>query len=283
MLKKLINKALIGVLVVLLPIAIIGSYQMAKTSAHKSKTDIYVLVDGQSTPVVNPDPLNPNSKAEIIVEVASEAKVGQLVRFDLSKSSGSQFKWKVLPSTTNFEIYEGGRKAVFSADAIGDYTFVVACALNGTVDVKTVILKVVSSIPGPTPTPTPTPTPNPTPPIPVPPTPTSTIGAKIAAWAGDVTAATKKADAIKLAVSFDTVAASIGTPSGPSTPEEIVAKTAASNRVALGTTLSAWVPFLTNLQAELKARAEAGTLVTPEQHAATWKDIANALRACGGA
>lgn len=265
------NKALIGVCIILLPIAIMGSYRFAKTQMAKPKPNTYdTLVDNQPQPVT-PDPLNPNSKAEVLIDAPITAKCGQLVRFDLSKSSGSMFAWKVIPTSTNFEVYESGRKAVFSAEASGDYTFIVAAALNGTVDVKTHTVKVGTVTPPPTP-------PQPPPPPPV--TPTSTVAAKITAWADAVTTPTKKAESLKLATSFDTVSAMIVAKS-LTTPEDIIAKTAELNRSAMGTSLPAWVPFLTNLQTEMKTRAEAGTLTTVEQHSQLWREIANALKSYG--
>jgi len=258
------NKLLIAVCVILLPVAVIGSYRFAKTQTPKPSPSAYdTLVDSQGQPV-SVDPLNPNSKAEVVIDGPTEAKVGQLVRFDLSKSSGTMFKWKVIPSTTNFESYEGGRKAVFSADAPGEYTFVVACSLNGTVDVKTHTLKVGT---GPAPPPVPTPTPG----------PNSVLASKILSWADAVNSVSKKQEAAKLGASFNSVADQI-VPGQLTTPEEIITKTAESNRAALGTSLAAWVPCLTSLQAEMKSRADAGTLVTAEQHKAMWKEIASALR-----
>ncbi len=262
----------------LLPIAIIGSYRFAKMQVPQPKPAAYdTLVDNQPQPV-NPDPLNPNSKAEVIIDAPTEAKVGQLVRFDLSKSSGAMFKWKGIPTSTNFEVFNGGRQACFSAEIPGEYVFVVACALNNTVDVKTHTVKVGGVVVPPTPPP-PAPVP-PTPPAPVPPGPTSTVAAKIMAWADAVPTTTKKAEALKLATSFDTVSSMI-VGNGLSAPEDIIAKTAELNRTALGTSLAAWVPFLTNLQTEMKTRAEAGTLANAEQHAQLWKEIAAALKTFG--
>jgi hypothetical protein len=100
------------------------------------------------------------------------------------------------------------------------------------------------------------------------------------AWADAVPTTTKKAEALKLATSFDTVSSMIAG-NGLTTPEDIIAKTAELNRTALGTSLAAWVPFLTNLQAEMKTRAEAGTLASAEQHGQLWKEIAQALKVFG--
>ena len=269
--KHMFNKVLVGAMILVLPIAIIGSYKLAKSQIPTAAPSSYDnLVDNNQPKPVATDPLNPNSKAEVIIDAPKEAKVGQLVRFDLTKSSGTMFMWKVLPSTTNFEVYEGGRKAVFSTDVAGDYTFIIAVALNGSVDVKTHTIKVGNGA-----------APVVVPPTPLP-IPTSTLAAKVTSWADAVASSTKKSEAVKLADSFLTVANLIKAPGGLSTPEEIIAKTAATNRTALGAQISAWVPFLTNLQAEMKTRSETGLLVTAEQHAAMWIEISIALRTYGG-
>jgi len=264
----MINKFLVGVMVLVLPIAIIGSYKLAKSQLPIAQPGVYVLVDNKipSTPV---DPLNPQTCAEIIVDVVKEGKVGQLIRFDLSKSSGSMFKWKVIPTSQNLEIYESGRKAVFSADTPGEYTFIIAAALKDTVDVKTVIVKIGNES-------------TPTPIIVTPVIPSSPLAAKITSWADMVNSPTKKTEAVKLADSFLSVANLIRAPGGLSTPEDIIAKTATTNRTALGSQIAVWVPFLTNLQTEMKTRSESGLLTTAEQHAIMWIEISTVLRTYGG-
>jgi hypothetical protein len=263
------NKILIGVLVVLIPIAVLGSFTLGKVRQAKPAVSAYdTLVEGPAA-VLTQDPLNPNSKAEVVIDAPAEARIGQLVRFDLSKSSGTQFKWKSIPTNTNFEIFDGGKKACFSAEVDGVYTFVVACALNNTVDVKTHTIKVGSN-PAPAPNPEPAPSPN------------GTLSAKVKIWAGAVTTGTRKAEALKLAAGLDSVSAMIAAGT-LTTPEDIVGKTAETNRTALGTQISAWVPFLTNVQAEMKQRAAAGELTTPEQHSAMWQEISKALKEFGNA
>lgn len=263
------NKLLIIVCVLLLPVSVIGAFALGKNKIPQPKPSAYdTLVDNQPAQVAV-DPLNPQSKAEVIIEAPTEAKIGQMVRFDVSKSSGTMFKWRVIPTTTNFETYEGGKKACFSSETPGEYTFVVACALNGSVDVKTHTLKITGNDPTP---PTPTPTP--------PPSPTSTLNAKIKSWITEVNSPTKKAEALKLAGNFSDVAAKIDAGT-LTTPEDIITKLADSDRTILGTQLSAWVPFLTDLQNEMKNRSAAGVLTTPAQHSDLLKEIAQGLKEVG--
>jgi hypothetical protein len=82
----------------------------------------------------------------------------------------------------------------------------------------------------------------------------------------------------KLADSFDAVAAAISS-RVYTTPEEIIKATGEANRQALGDSLEAWKPVLLSLQNEFKARANAGTLASPEQHAEMWREVATGLRA----
>jgi hypothetical protein len=262
------NKLLIIVCVLLLPVSVIGAFSLGKNKIPQPKPSAYDTLVDQPTQVA-PDPLNPQSKAEVIIDAPIEAKVGQMVRFDVSKSSGSMYKWKVIPSTTNFETYENGRKACFSSETPGEYTFVVACALNGSVDVKTHTLKITGDTPVP---PIPTPTP--------PPSPTSTLNAKIKSWMTEVNSPTKKVEALKLSAGFSDIATKIDAGT-LTTPEDIIAKLADSDRTILGTQLSAWVPFLTNLQNEMKNRSAAGVLTTPAQHSDLLKEIAQGLKEVG--
>jgi len=204
-----------------------------------------------------------NAKAEIIIEGPNEIGVGQLARLDVSKSVGKTFKWKTLPPTQNFEVFDDGRKAVFSSGTAGEYTFIVACANDNDVDVKTYIIKVGDS--GVTPGPTPLPI-----------NPATGMMGKVVELTKLVNAPNKKAESAKLAASFTDVATQI-TAGQLTTAEQIIEAQKIANRAAVGNSLTAWVPFLEALQKEMKTQAESGLLVTPEQHAALWTQIAAGL------
>jgi len=202
-----------------------------------------------------------NAKAEVVIEGPTEIKIGQLARFDVTKSAGKTFKWKVLPPTTNFEVYDDGRRAVFSSTTAGDFTFIVACANDNDVDVKTHIVKVGDG--GETPTPGPV-------------NPATGIAGKVVELSKLVNSPNKKAESAKLAASFTGIAKQI-TDGQLTTAEQIIEAQATANRAALGNSLTTWVPFLTSLQKEMKTQAEAGLLVTAEQHSALWVQIATGL------
>jgi hypothetical protein len=203
-----------------------------------------------------------STKAEIIVEGSQKVKIGQLARLAVTKSAGKSFKWVVIPEGVDFEVYNNGQNVIFSSGTPGSFTFVVACANGNEVDVKIVVIvvgegEVVNPI---------------DPPGPV----VLGLAGKVAEWTKLVTSPTKKVEAAKLSASFAAVQAEIQ--SGKlTTAEEIIAATKTANQGALGTSLAAWVPCLEKLQLEMKTQAEAGLLVTSEQHAKMWGEIAAGL------
>jgi len=211
--------------------------------------------------VITPGPIV-NSKAEIIIEGPTEIKIGQLARLTVEKSNSKTFKWKVLPATDNFQVYDDGRRAVFSSPVMGEFVFIVAGANDGDVDVMTLTLRVTNEGGvGPSPTPV---------------NPATGLAGKVYEWSKAITSANKKAEAGKLAESFSNIAKQIQD-GQLITADQIVAATKSGNQAALGNALQSWVPFLEQLQKEMKTQAEAGLLVTPEQHAIMWRQIAEGL------
>jgi hypothetical protein len=193
------------------------------------------------------------SPASIVLRAPDKAKVGQLVILDVSESTANSFRWEPQQKTANFLVIDDGRRAVFSAEVGGEYTFVVAAAKDNTVDVKIHTIKVAGG----------------------PAEPGDDIAARIASWCEPISSATKRDDAIKLAQSFSSVSAVI---SDQMTPADIVEATKKSNRDALGDNVQNWVPFLEGLQKELKAQAEAGKLPDNEAHRRMWRAIADGLK-----
>jgi hypothetical protein len=205
-----------------------------------------------------------NAKAEIIVEGVKTVKVGQLARLEVTKSSGKTFKWTALPEGTDFEVYDDGRRVVFSSGTPGSYTFIVACANDNDVDVKVVIITVGAGDPaGPV---------DPAKPV----NPTTGLKGKVVEWTKLVNSPNKKAEAAKLSVSFATIQADI-TSGKLATAEQIIAATKAANQATLGNSIALWVPFLEQLQKEMRSQAESGLLVTSEQHAQVWGEISAGL------
>jgi hypothetical protein len=240
------------VLVAIIGLSAIGFLAWDKLAASRP-----VNYDISPGPVVN-------AKAEIVIEGPKEVAVGHLARLDVTKSAGKTFKWRILPEGVDFEVYDDGRKVVFSSGTPGEYTFIVACANDNDVDVKVLTIRVGEGV-----------APNPPSP-PNPPAPSAGLQGKVVEWAGLVTSPNKKAEAKKLAESFANVQVAIAD-GRLSTADEIIAATKDANREALGNSLAVWVPFLEKLQKEMQAQAEAGLLVTLEQHAKIWSEISAGL------
>lgn len=239
--------------------------QQFANSPVVAQQDVYSSL----TTYTDDDGRNPQvGGAKIVINAPDKAEIGELIRFDVSASKAESFKWILVPKSVDFEVYNGGRRAIFSVRKAGKYMFIVACAHEGTVDVMT--HTVIVSNPGPNP--------NDYPDVPRP-----GSEAKIIKWISYWCALTARPqdEAIKLAESFEGVAATISAGVN-TTPEDIIKATSESNRQALGESLEAWKPFLLSLQNEFKNRASVGTLVSPEQHAKMWYKVASGLRAYAG-
>ena len=203
--------------------------------------------------------------AEVVMRAQEEAEVGELVRFDLTGSVAQSFKWLMVPAMVDFETYNDGQSAVFSARKAGSYMFVVACAYDGTVDIAilTVVVKGAVTPDGAT-----------YPEIALP-----QVDASLGDWTAYWCAANRrpKEEAKRLAASFENVATQIAA-GVIQDPSEIIAATAAANRAALGDSLPSWMPVLEQLQAKMKERADEGKLSTTDEHREVWLSIAKGLR-----
>jgi hypothetical protein len=192
-------------------------------------------------------------QAKIVLVAPSTAKIGELVRLDVSGSVADSFKWLVVPdSVTDFLTYDAGARAVFSARTYGEYRFIVSCAKGGTVDVVTVVVKVASPLPPPT---------------------SGSFAGMIPFWMTELNLPSDQK--LALADSFEKIAAR---EAELPTAEDWIKATAAANKEILGESLEVWAPMLDKIGGELLKMAQDGRLMTPEQHAQVWKDIAAGLR-----
>lgn len=203
--------------------------------------------------------------AKIVIRAPEVAEIGELVRFDVSASKAESFKWLLVPETADFEVYNNGKRANFSARKTGEYMFIVSCAYKGTVDVVTHTVTVG----------TPVPKPGDYPIVEKP-----DAGAAIVEWVPYWCSLTVRPEeeTRKLAESFEGIAATIAAGVN-TTPEAIIKATSEANQRALGDSIEAWKPVLLSLQNEFKNRANAGTLVSPKQHGEMWREVATGLRA----
>lgn len=163
---------------------------------------------------------------------------------------------------------------------------VLLVAVPGQPPTLTYYTLVVASSPIPSPGPAPGPVPPPSPPGPAPgpippPGPAPLTGTALLAyqWATESVAAgpERQADAVKLAGSFEGIAAQIAAGVLPDATA-IVAATQAANRAALGTRRDAWVAWAAKLNEHLKAESAAGRLKNPDEHRVAWLEIAAGLR-----
>jgi len=202
-----------------------------------------------------------DGKAQIVIDAPSTGVVGELIRLDVTASTAMSFKWLLVPAVIDFQVYDGGKKAVFSARTAGSYMFIVACASDGSVDVATHIIiieggPVIIPVPGPE--------------------PHTGLADRITEWC--VNANVNRGEARDLASSFRSIASTIAAGVN-TTPEQIVEATGEANRAALGESLDSWMPVLKKIQVELKKEAEAGNLQTASQHQVMWTAIAEGLEA----
>jgi hypothetical protein len=207
-----------------------------------------------ASPPTVPQPSTPagpsENKAKIVLTAPSVAKVGELVRLDASGSAATSFKW--LAPSGDFEVYDDGQKAVFSARKPGSYQFTLAVALAGTVDVQTFTIKVEGPVAPPT---------------------TDSLEDWIPYWKAEMDLPKDKIEA--LAVSFEQVSLQMLT---LATPDKIIKATAEANRAALGDSLPQFIPLLQKIQSSLEKMAKSGQMTTPEQHSLVWQAIARGLR-----
>ncbi len=257
MLTKIKNGAMIVIL--LAALGTLGFGAFSRWHSNPAPPTPIVPIDNPDLPSPKPEVL---SKAEIIVTAPDKVAIGQLIRVDISNSKGKTYKWRTIPENLDIEVYDGGKKVCFSSPKVGIITLIVASANENDVDLKVIQITVGEPVIIP---------PGPGPVVP------TTLTGKVANW---VTTLVKtenvKEEAAKLAASFNSIAAQID--KGTLTDvDKIADATSASNRAALKTTITDWMPFLTQLQKEFKSQAQAGTLVTAEQHAEVWKEVARGL------
>jgi len=190
--------------------------------------------------------------AQVVLQAPEKARIGELVRFDLTKSTADSVKWVVSPGSKDFETYAEGRRAVFSARVPGEYLFIIAVASGGTVDV----IQHTVRVEGPPMKPD-----------------SNSFSDWLPYWLYPVDP--PAAEIERLANSFEAISNQI---TSLSTPQGIIEATGKANREVLGDKLDFWKPILIKIQVNLTNRAKSGELKTPEQHKTVWLEIAAGLR-----
>jgi len=208
----------------------------------------------------------PADAAKVIINAPLTGAVGELIRLDVSNSTAESFRWVLVPDSVDFEVYDDGRHAVFSARKPGQYMFIVACAYKGTVDVVTHVINIGNAPVDP----------QVKYPVVEKPAEGAPLTTMIPYWCSQ--AKRPREETMKLAASFESIAATISAGVN-TTPEAIIQATSDANRNALGDSLESWKPVLLELQTKFQKLAEEGKLTTAEQHAQTWREVAAGLRA----
>lgn len=219
------------------------------------------------TPTPEPAPVIPTwddtEVAKLVIKSPDSAKVGELVEIDLSESVGHSFKWLVSPDTPNFRIEDNGRRLLFCHGHPTTFRLVVATAINGTVDVSRVIIRIEAADPPPTP-----PEPEPLP---------SGLDALVQGWMASVESPNKRDETMLLAQNFSSTSAMVAAGVIKST-EDLIKATAKTNKDTLGANLVQWKPFLEGLRLHLNQLAKDGGLNSVQDNAKLWREIAAAMK-----
>lgn len=212
---------------------------------------------GYSAATYSKSSFGDGEQAKLSLKAAPDkARVGQLVVLDASESYVDSFAWAVTPTTTNFVTIEGGKRAFFSGEKPGTYTFWVAGALNKTVDLQSFTVTIEGVVP---------PDPGPT-----------GMEAKIREWMKLVKSDTWVSEATAVASSFHSISQQISA-NLLKNPDDVIKATAISNRAALGGAGPAWQGFGEELRKYLNEESKAGRLADMPSHAALWGLIGTTL------
>jgi hypothetical protein len=205
-------------------------------------------------PVASVVAASAEAEAKVVLAAPNSARIGELVRLDVSESSADSFKWILVPDAVDFLVYDAGARAVFSARREGEFRFIVACAKGGEVDVVTHVVRII----GPPDEPT-----------------SDALSELIPYWNWDLDLPGEECRA--MADGFESIA---------DRADELgdtnawLKATAAMSQDTLGDRIDAWKPMLDRIGVKLREKAEIGALSTPEEHRNAWMSIVRGLRAC---
>jgi hypothetical protein len=193
-------------------------------------------------------------QAKLVLVAPTSARIGELVRLDVSESIAVEFRWLLVPDSVDFLVFDSGKRAVFSGREAGEYQIIIGCAVAGTLDVMSHTIRVI----GP-------------PEMPA----QGAFDELIPYWMWSDPRPSEECQA--LADSFESLAARI---EDLPTPTDWIEATAQANRTVLGDQIDVWSDVLEKIGNELLRKAQAGELATPEEHRKVWLEIAEGFRAC---
>ncbi len=193
-------------------------------------------------------------EAKLVLVAPTSARIGELVRLDVSESIAVEFRWLLVPDSVDFLVFDSGSRAVFSGREAGEYQIIIGCAVAGTLDVISHTIRVI----GP-------------PEVPA----NGAFDELIPYWMWSDPLPSEECQA--LAASFESIAARVD---DLSTPTDWIEATAKATRTVLGDQIDVWSSVLEKIGNELLRKAQIGELTTPEEHRKVWLEIAEGFRAC---
>jgi len=194
------------------------------------------------------------NQAKLVLVAPTSARIGELVRLDVSESIAVEFRWLLVPDSVDFLVFDSGSRAVFSGRKAGEYQIIIGCAVDGTLDVISHTIRVV----GPPEMPT-----------------NGAFDELIPYWMWSDPLPSE--ECMALADSFESIVARI---EELPTPTDWIEATSQATRTVLGDQIDVWSDMLEKIGNELLRKAQAGELTTPEEHRKVWLEIAEGFRAC---
>lgn len=207
-----------------------------------------------------------------VITGPSVGAVGDFIELSAADSVATATAWTVIPAELPdgrmaYRVYDGGRTLLI-ANYPGRYVVILSAASVDSIAIRQHIVTVAGTPPKPDDN-------KPDPPDDDKPEPVDkTLADIVAEWV------TPTAGREAVAGSFDGIAAQVAA-GVIRDVGEMLRRSTAANRAALGDNRDAWLPWFGLLQAELKRREDSGELETLDDHAAAWRMIAAGIRGAG--
>lgn len=210
---------------------------------------------------------------------------GTMVVLSAQGSTADALSWQCCNAGLQLLVVEKGTICAFATSKEGVYTIILAAAKTGddgkaelsTARKEVIVGRSGPNPPGPNP-PGPGPEPNPPEPDPLP-EGKYKLAADALRWTESVE---DRSLAIDLAAAFEASASQIAAGT-VTTLQQFQSESQRLNRQALGDSVGLWKPFFESLQIRLKSLNSAGHMVSLEDHAVAWEEIAIGLRRAGEA
>lgn len=205
----------------------------------------------------------PPAKAVLKIKCPDSVEVGDMIEVDATSSTAESFMWRLPDPKESYRIIDNGRRALISAKAPGEVRVVVACAVDGSVALGEFTITVKPSSGS-----------KPVSPLkPLPKITADTFEGRLKQALDGLPEPGPARSKIRTAFEHVSDLIDIGTITDAEKIIELTQKKIKSNDE-----YAAWRPALAELEAEMQKRAEAGSLVTPEQHKKMWAEVIDLLK-----